>query len=92
LATVVARHARDRGEPPIAFQLLIYPGTDMTRSFPSHSENGKGYLLDTDTMTWFLGNYLADGDPRHPDTSPIFAEDLRRAPARGRCRGDNVAL
>jgi acetyl esterase len=80
LATVVARHARDRGGPPVAFQLLIYPGIDMTRSFPSHSENGEGYLLDTDTMTWFLGNYLADADPRHPDASPIFAEDLSNLP------------
>src|SRR5450755_743331 len=64
LAAVVALHARDAGGPPIAFQLLIYPGTDMTRSLPSHTENGTGYLLDSDTMKWFLDNYLADADPR----------------------------
>jgi acetyl esterase len=80
LAAVVARHARDAGGPPIAFQLLVYPATDMTRALPSHSENGKGYLLDSDTMTWFLDHYLADADRRHPDASPLFADDLSGLP------------
>jgi acetyl esterase len=80
LAAVIARRARDAGGPPIAFQLLIYPGTDMTRSLPSHAENGTGYLLDSDTMKWFLDNYLADTDPRDPDASPLFADDLSGLP------------
>jgi len=80
LAAVVARRARDRGGPPIAFQLLIYPGTDMTRSLPSHAQNGTGYLLDSDTMTWFLGHYLDGADPRQPDASPLFVEDLSGLP------------
>jgi acetyl esterase len=80
LAAVVALHARDADGPAIAFQLLIYPGTDMTRSLPSHTENGTGYLLDSDTIGWFMDNYLADADPRHPDASPLFAEDLSGLP------------
>jgi acetyl esterase len=80
LAAVVARHARDADGPPIAFQLLVYPGTDMTRSLPSHTENGTGYLLDSDTMSWFLDNYLGNGDPRHPDASPLLADDLSGLP------------
>jgi acetyl esterase len=80
LAAVVARRARDAGGPPIAFQLLVYPGTDMTRSLPSHAENGTGYLLDSDAMSWFLDNYLADADPRHPDASPLFGDDLSGLP------------
>jgi acetyl esterase len=80
LAAVVALHARDAGGPPVAFQLLVYPATDMTRALPSHTENGKGYLLDSDTMAWFLDNYLADADPRHPDASPLFAHDLSGLP------------
>jgi acetyl esterase len=80
LAAVVARHARDAGGPPIAFQLLVYPVTDMTRSLPSHLENGTGYLLDTETMTWFLQNYLGGGDPRQPDASPLLADDLSALP------------
>lgn len=80
LAAVVARHARDVGGPSIAFQLLVYPGTDLTGSMPSHVENGTGYLLDSETMTFFLGSYLAGGDPRDPDASPLFAEDLSGLP------------
>jgi acetyl esterase len=80
LATVAARHARDAGGPPIAFQLLIYPATDMTCSLPSHVENGNGYLLDTDTMSWFTDHYLGDADRRHPDASPLFAPDLAGLP------------
>jgi acetyl esterase len=80
LAAVVAIHARHTGGPPIAFQLLIYPGTDMTWSLPSHTENGKGYLLDSDTIRWFGHNYLADADPRDPDASPLFADDLSGLP------------
>ncbi len=80
LATVVARRCRDAGGPPIAFQLLVYPGTDMTRSLPSQTENGSGYLLDSDTMTWFLGNYLHGADPLDPDASPLFVDDLSGLP------------
>ena len=66
LAAAVCLMARHRSGPPIAFQLLIYPGTDMTRSLPSQSENGTGYLLDSDTMAWFIGLYLDGADPRQP--------------------------
>jgi acetyl esterase len=80
LAAVVARHARDANGPPIAFQLLVYPGIDMTCSLPSHTENGEGYFLDSDMMDWFLDNYMADADLRHPDASPLFADDLAGLP------------
>jgi acetyl esterase len=80
LAAVVARRARDRGGPAIAFQLLIYPTTDMTRSLPSHTENATGYLLDADSMAWFIGLYLDGADPRQPDASPLFVEDLSGLP------------
>jgi acetyl esterase len=80
LAAVVARRARDAGGPSVAFQLLVYPATDMTRSLPSHTENGTGYLLDSDAMTWFLDNYLAAADPRQPDASPLFVDDLSGLP------------
>ena len=80
LAAVVARHARDAGGPAIAFQLLVYPATDMTGSLPSHTENGKGYLLTSDTMAWFLDNYLAGENVSDPDASPLFAGDLGGLP------------
>jgi acetyl esterase len=80
LSAVVARRARDAGGPPIAFQLLVYPCTDMTCVLPSHTENGTGYFLDSDAINWFLENYVADADPRHPDASPLFVDDLSGLP------------
>jgi acetyl esterase len=80
LAAVVARRARDAGGPPIAFQLLVYPATDLTRALPSHTENGTGYLLDSDTVAWFFDHYLGGADPRHPDASPLLADDLSGLP------------
>ena len=42
LAAVVALAARDAGDLPLAFQLLIYPATDQRRGWPSHTTNGEG--------------------------------------------------
>jgi acetyl esterase len=81
LAAVTAIRARDRGGPPLRFQLLVYPGLDMTRSMPSHEENAEGYLLTREAISWFVGHYLGpDGDLRHPDASPYFVEDLSGLP------------
>jgi len=42
----------------LAFQLLIYPATDMRCALPSHERNGEGYLLTKDAIKYFVGNYL----------------------------------
>ena len=62
LAAVVCLAARDgfAGPLPIAFQLLIYPGTDQRRQHASHMSNGQGYLLTSDTITWFHDHYIDD--------------------------------
>jgi acetyl esterase len=81
LAAVVAIRARDAGAPGVAFQLLVYPATDLTRSYPSHVENGEGYLLTTESIDWFMAHYLAEAsDAHHPDASPLFAGDLSGLP------------
>ena len=81
LAAVVAIAARDSGELPIAYQLLIYPATDQHRSAPSHAENGQGYLLTNDTMAYFTGHYIADA-AHYADwrASPLLHPDLSRLP------------
>lgn len=91
LAAVVALAARDglpgllpAGELDIAFQLLIYPATDMGWSCDSHRRNGQGYLLTVDTMAWFRDHYMgaapeaaALADWR---ASPLLATDLSGLP------------
>ena len=81
LAAVVAIAARDAGDLPIAFQLLIYPATDMRRIAASHETNGKGYLLERVTIDWFHDHYIAD--PAHDldwRASPLLREDLAGLP------------
>jgi len=81
LATVVAIDARDRAGPPLAFQLLIYPGTDMRCVAPSHTSNGDGYLLTRDTISYFRSHYIAD-PAQYTDwrASPLLHRDLTRLP------------
>lgn len=82
LAAAVSQLARDRGQAPIAFQLLIYPVVDHLASFPSVKENGEGFLLTAEAMAWFSGHYAgqADIDDRDPMMSPIYAADLAGLP------------
>ncbi len=81
LAAVVAIAARDAGDLPIAYQLLIYPATDMRRGHPSHTTNGSGYLLTTETISYYHDHYIAmsehDLDWR---ASPLLRDDLSRLP------------
>jgi len=80
LAAVVAIAERDAGTP-LAFQLLIYPATDMRAVAPSHTVNGQGYLLTADSIAYYRGHYMADAaqwsDWR---ASPLLAPDLTRLP------------
>ena len=81
LAAVTALLARDRGGPPLAFQLLVYPATDLLLSFPSVRHNGEGYGLTERAMEWFANHYLSDGgDPKDPMASPMYADDLSGLP------------
>ena len=81
LAAVVAIAEREAGNPPLRYQLLIYPATDMRRGAPSHTSNGQGYLLTAETMTYFHDHYI--DNPAH-DTdwraSPLLHPDLGRLP------------
>jgi acetyl esterase/lipase len=76
LAALVAIAARDSGID-LAFQLLVYPATDLTLSHRSVREFGHApFLLDVPAMNWFVGHYLGRGDARDPAVSPLFASDL----------------
>jgi acetyl esterase len=81
LAAVVALDARNRGGPPIVFQLLIYPGTDMRMDRPSHMRHADQLPLRRPTMQWFLRHYLRDaGDEVDWRASPLRAGDFANLP------------
>ena len=82
LAAVVCQMARDRSGPAIAFQLLIYPVTDLDFDrWPSMEENAAGPLLTREGMDWFARHYVGTlpftGDPY---AAPIRAADLSGLP------------
>ena len=81
LAAVVSIAARDAGDLPIVYQLLIYPATDMRRGHASHQANGQGYLLTRDTMAYFHDHYITDA--KHDldwRASPLLHTDLSGLP------------
>jgi len=81
LAAVVALMARDRGTPPLVYQLLVYPVTNFAFDTPSHREYADGYFLTKDDMTWFCNLYLrSEADSHNPYASPLQAQDLRGLP------------
>lgn len=81
LTAVIAQLARDRGEPSLVFQLLIYPATNFNSDTPSSRENADGYFLTRDDMIWFMNHYLNSPDDRNsPLASPALAADLSGLP------------
>ncbi len=81
LAAVVSLSLSDAGDAPLAFQLLIYPATDLRHTAPSHTRNGQGYVLTSDSIHYFRGHYLPD-PAQWPDwrASPLLAADHSRLP------------
>lgn len=74
LAALVAIEAARQGWP-CAFQLLIYPVTDMTASMESRRTYGTGLFLTTRFMDLGRDTYVPDPDSwTHPRVSPLFAE------------------
>ncbi|MCP5029519.1 MAG: alpha/beta hydrolase [Actinomycetia bacterium] len=58
-SAVMALMARD-ASLDLAAQLLVYPGVEVDDDSPSMTENGSGYILSEETMTWFRQCYAAD--------------------------------
>jgi acetyl esterase len=74
LAVGVAFAAAREGLP-LAFQLLVYPGTDMTASMTSRETFAEGFFLTRDFMDLARAAYVPDEARwREPEISPLFAD------------------
>jgi acetyl esterase len=81
LAAACCLRARDHDGPRFAFQMLIYPATDLAGDYPSRRENADGYMLTMAGMTWFFAQYLnSPEEARNPWASPMAAADLAGLP------------
>ena len=75
LAAVTALMARDRGGPPIAAQLLIYPVIAAHFDNESYCLFGKGYYNPKPALQWYWDQYVPVTDDReHPYASPLSAD------------------
>src|SRR5215469_8224192 len=83
LATVTTLLAKERGGPPIEFQVLLYPVTDANLETPSYRAFGApGYWLTRETMRWFWDSYVPVPERKEFTASPLRAslEQLRELP------------
>jgi len=83
LATVTTLLAKERGGPPIDFQVLLYPVTDANFETPSYREFGdEGYWLTREAMQWFWDSYVPAPERQEFTVSPLRAslEQLRGLP------------
>lgn len=84
LAAAVSLMSRDRGGPPIAHQMLLFPVTAPARGTESasYTDNADGYMLTRGAMEWFWDHYLySPEDGKNPYASPLHASSVAGLPS-----------
>lgn len=65
----------------IGQQILFYPAVDSYRHYPSKTQYGNGYMLDTPFRDWILKQYISDpNEAQDPRVSPLLAADFKGIP------------
>jgi acetyl esterase/lipase len=77
MSAAVALMAKDKGEPKIKFQLLLWPVTDANFETASYAQFEQGYFLTRPMMKWFWNAYTTDAGQR----KEIYASPLQAADA-----------
>ena len=65
--------AKEKGEPKIKLQVMLWPVTDANFETSSYKELGEGRFLTRNMMIWFWDNYLPDEKAR----KEIYASPLQ---------------
>jgi acetyl esterase len=77
LSACIAHRCR-KSNIPLKAQVLIYPWVDGRLSNPSIERNGKGYLLEKETMFWFQQQYTPKPEDHCvPEVSPCFEKEFK---------------
>lgn len=75
LAAVTTLRSRQRGGPPLSFQLLIYPQVDFADDSPSMREFAAGHFITSELIAYFERHYLQSAHERsNPEASPLNAD------------------
>lgn len=82
LAAVTAQQAVQSGGPVPAFQLLMYPPTDLAARRPSHDLFAQCSTFTVQNFNWALANYVPPGiDLADPRLSPLRGDVTGLPPA-----------
>ena len=81
LTAALTQAVKEKGGPAIAFQLLMFPGTDPGGHFPSMEKYAVGYFLEKRAIEWNMKQYLPAGaDVTSPAISPLRGKDFSKLP------------
>jgi len=81
LAAVMTQMAKAKGAPKLAFQLLLFPVTQIGAETKSLRDFAEGYFLERKTLDWFYAHYLpGDADKTDSRISPLLAKDFSGLP------------
>lgn len=82
LAAVTAQQAVRRGGAVPAFQMLMYPATDLSTRRPSRDLFAEGSMFTDRNIDWVMANYIPPGtDPADPWLSPQHGDVTGVPPA-----------
>ncbi|MDT4911856.1 MAG: acetyl esterase [Pseudonocardiales bacterium] len=83
IAAVVSLMARDRGQPDIALQVLVYPSVDFVGDFASERENANAPILTSKDVATTPGLYFHGSlrEMSDPYASPLRAKHEHLPPA-----------
>jgi acetyl esterase len=81
LAAALALMSKDGVVPPLCFQVLIYPCTDLGLRHDAYRRDIKDLALTASTMRWFRAQYLrSEADEDDWRASPLRAPSLSGTP------------
>jgi acetyl esterase len=81
LAAIVTQAARDKGGLKIAYQMLLFPNTQVGGETSSMHEFAVGYFLERRAIEYFNSLYLPPGTDRtSPKVSPLQAKSFSHLP------------
>jgi acetyl esterase/lipase len=83
MAAAVSLMSKDKGQPKIKFQLLLWPVTDANLETASYNQFAQGHFLTKPLMKWFWDAYTTDASQRKERyASPLQAttEQLKGLP------------
>jgi acetyl esterase len=81
LAAIVTQLAREKGGVKIAYQLLMFPNTQIGGETASLNEFAVGYFLERRAIEYFNSLYLTpEADKNSPRVSPLRGKDFSGLP------------